>query len=58
MRVKKLQHYNIRTTRFDETVAFYRDVLGMQNAVPPNAPEAISQHVANLYAALQPRSAA
>jgi catechol 2,3-dioxygenase-like lactoylglutathione lyase family enzyme len=39
MLVKKLQHYNIRTTRFDETVAFYRDVLGMQNAIPPNAPE-------------------
>jgi catechol 2,3-dioxygenase-like lactoylglutathione lyase family enzyme len=39
MSIKKLQHYNIRTTKFDETVAFYRDVLGMRNAVPPGAPE-------------------
>jgi catechol 2,3-dioxygenase-like lactoylglutathione lyase family enzyme len=39
MMIKKLQHYNIRTTKFDETVAFYRDVLGMKNAVPPGAPD-------------------
>jgi catechol 2,3-dioxygenase-like lactoylglutathione lyase family enzyme len=39
MLVKKLQHYNIRTTKFDETVAFYRDALGMTNGVPPGAPE-------------------
>lgn len=38
MSIKKLQHYNIRTTKFEETVAFYRDVLGMKNAVPPGAP--------------------
>jgi len=39
MSIKKLQHYNIRTTKFEEIVAFYRDVLGMKNAVPPGPPE-------------------
>jgi catechol 2,3-dioxygenase-like lactoylglutathione lyase family enzyme len=39
MRVAKLQHYNIRTTKFDETVAFYRNILGMKNGIPPGAPE-------------------
>jgi catechol 2,3-dioxygenase-like lactoylglutathione lyase family enzyme len=38
MMIRKLQHYNIRTTRFDETIAFYRNVLGMKNAPPPGAP--------------------
>jgi catechol 2,3-dioxygenase-like lactoylglutathione lyase family enzyme len=40
MLVKKLQHYNIRTTRYDATVAFYRQVLGMRSGRPPGAPEA------------------
>ena len=39
MAVKKLQHYNIRTTRYDETVMFYRQVLGMQSMRPPGASE-------------------
>jgi catechol 2,3-dioxygenase-like lactoylglutathione lyase family enzyme len=39
MPIRKFSHYNIRTTRFDETVAFYRDVLGMKNAVPTGAPD-------------------
>jgi catechol 2,3-dioxygenase-like lactoylglutathione lyase family enzyme len=39
MVVKKLQHYNIRTTRYDATVTFYRQVLGMRSGLPPGAPE-------------------
>lgn len=39
MSIRKLQHYNIRTTRYDETIAFYRQVLGMQAMRPPGAPE-------------------
>jgi catechol 2,3-dioxygenase-like lactoylglutathione lyase family enzyme len=39
MLVKKLQHYNIRTTRYDDTVRFYRQVLGMNIGRPPGAPE-------------------
>jgi catechol 2,3-dioxygenase-like lactoylglutathione lyase family enzyme len=38
--IRRLEHYNIRTTRFAETVRFYVEVLGMRNAPPPGAPEA------------------
>ena len=31
MFVRKLDHYNIRTTRYPETVRFYVDVLGMRH---------------------------
>lgn len=34
MLVTKLQHYNIRTTKWEETVAFYRNVLGLKNGPP------------------------
>jgi catechol 2,3-dioxygenase-like lactoylglutathione lyase family enzyme len=39
MVVKKLEHYNIRTTRYDDTVMFYRQVLGMKIGRPPGVPE-------------------
>jgi catechol 2,3-dioxygenase-like lactoylglutathione lyase family enzyme len=39
MMVRRLEHYNIRTTRFSETVQFYDDALGMKAARPPMAPE-------------------
>jgi len=29
MLIRKLEHYNVRTTRYDETIRFYVDVLGM-----------------------------
>lgn len=32
MRLKKLEHYNIETAKPDETVRFYCDVLGLENA--------------------------
>ena len=35
MMVRRLEHYNIRTTRFDETVQFYDQALGMKAARPP-----------------------
>ncbi len=35
MPVKKLDHYNLLTTRLDETVAFYTEVLGMRGGVSP-----------------------
>ena len=38
MSVKKLQHYNIRTLRYDETVRFYQQVLNMRLGAPPGAP--------------------
>ena len=31
MLVRKLEHYNIRTTRYSETVRFYVEVLGMRH---------------------------
>jgi len=31
-----LDHYNIRTRKFDETVHFYEDVLGLENGARPN----------------------
>jgi catechol 2,3-dioxygenase-like lactoylglutathione lyase family enzyme len=39
MAVRKLQHYNIRTTRYEETVMFYRQVLGMRSIRPPGVPD-------------------
>jgi catechol 2,3-dioxygenase-like lactoylglutathione lyase family enzyme len=38
MSVKKLQHYNIRTLRYDDTVRFYQQVLNMRLGTPPGAP--------------------
>jgi len=38
MAIRRLEHYNIRTTKFDETVRFYVDVLGMRADRPPMAP--------------------
>jgi catechol 2,3-dioxygenase-like lactoylglutathione lyase family enzyme len=35
MRVRKLDHVNIRTERLDETIAFYTGVLGMIAKPPP-----------------------
>jgi catechol 2,3-dioxygenase-like lactoylglutathione lyase family enzyme len=35
--VRRLEHYNIRTTKFAETVQFYDDVLGMKAKTPPMA---------------------
>ena len=31
-----LDHYNIRTRKFGETVHFYEDVLGLENGARPN----------------------
>jgi catechol 2,3-dioxygenase-like lactoylglutathione lyase family enzyme len=38
MIIRKLEHYNIRTLRFEETVRFYVQVLGMRNDRAPMAP--------------------
>lgn len=35
MPVRKLEHYNLLTTRLADTVAFYTDVLGMRNGPFP-----------------------
>ena len=35
MKVKKLDHVNIRSGRFAETIAFYTEVLGMACKPPP-----------------------
>jgi catechol 2,3-dioxygenase-like lactoylglutathione lyase family enzyme len=35
MPIRKLDHYNLLTTKLDETVAFYTDVLGMKGGVSP-----------------------
>lgn len=32
MKINRLDHYNIRTSKPDETLRFYVDVLGLQNA--------------------------
>lgn len=32
MKINRLDHYNIRTSKPDETLRFYLDVLGLQNA--------------------------
>ncbi len=34
--VGMLDHYNIRTRKFPETVQFYTDVLGLENGARPN----------------------
>jgi catechol 2,3-dioxygenase-like lactoylglutathione lyase family enzyme len=39
MMVRRLEHYNIRTTKFVETVKFYADALGMKARRSPIAPE-------------------
>jgi catechol 2,3-dioxygenase-like lactoylglutathione lyase family enzyme len=39
MRVSRLEHYNIRTTKFAETLKFYDDALGMKVGRPPMASE-------------------
>jgi catechol 2,3-dioxygenase-like lactoylglutathione lyase family enzyme len=33
-----LDHVNIRTDRLDETVAFYRDLMGLEVGYRPNFP--------------------
>jgi catechol 2,3-dioxygenase-like lactoylglutathione lyase family enzyme len=35
MHINGLDHVNIRTTRYDGTLAFYRDVIGLTVTVPP-----------------------
>ncbi len=35
MVVRRLEHYNIRTTKFAETVKFYDDAFGMKAQRPP-----------------------
>lgn len=37
MMVRRLEHYNIRTTKFAETVKFYDDALGMKTKHAPMA---------------------
>ena len=37
MTVRRLEHYNIRTTKFAETVKFYDDALGMKAKRAPMA---------------------
>jgi catechol 2,3-dioxygenase-like lactoylglutathione lyase family enzyme len=39
MRIKRLEHYNIRTTKYEDTVKFYDDILGMKCKRAPMAPE-------------------
>lgn len=39
MGVQRLEHYNIRTTRFAETVKFYDEALEMKARRAPMAPE-------------------
>lgn len=41
MRINRLEHYNIRTTKFEETVKFYDDILGMKCKRAPMAPESM-----------------
>lgn len=31
----RLEHYNVRTTKVDETIRFYRDVLGLHSGYRP-----------------------
>ena len=38
MGIKSLDHYNIQTSRLDETVAFYVDVLGFSAGLPTGGP--------------------
>ncbi len=37
MKIRRLEHYNIRTTKFAETVKFYDAALGMKAKTPPMA---------------------
>ena len=39
MRINRLEHYNIRTTKLEETVQFYDDIVGMKCRRSPMAPE-------------------
>ena len=36
MGVRRLEHYNLLTTKFDQTIAFYSDVLGMRVGRTPS----------------------
>ena len=36
MSVGVLDHYNLRTRKFSETVRFYEDILGLENGARPN----------------------
>ena len=36
MGVGMLDHFNIRTRKLDDTVSFYRDILGLENGERPN----------------------
>jgi catechol 2,3-dioxygenase-like lactoylglutathione lyase family enzyme len=36
MSVGVLDHYNLRTRKFKETVLFYEDILGLENGARPN----------------------
>jgi catechol 2,3-dioxygenase-like lactoylglutathione lyase family enzyme len=36
--IRRLEHYNIRTTKFEETVKFYDDILGMKCKRSPMTP--------------------
>lgn len=36
MSVGMLDHYNLRTRKFDETLRFYVDILGLENGPRPN----------------------
>jgi catechol 2,3-dioxygenase-like lactoylglutathione lyase family enzyme len=36
MSVGVLDHYNLRTRNFKETVRFYEDILGLENGARPN----------------------
>jgi catechol 2,3-dioxygenase-like lactoylglutathione lyase family enzyme len=36
MGVGVLDHYNLRTRKFKETVHFYEDILGLENGARPN----------------------
>lgn len=39
MRISRIDHYNIRTLCFAETVRFYEEALGMQAGPAPMAPQ-------------------
>ena len=39
----RLDHVNVQTTRLAETVAFYRDVLGLEQRDPPGLDPALVQ---------------
>ena len=37
MPINQIDHINIRTSRFEETIVFYADVLAMKATLPPGA---------------------